>query len=155
MGSPTLKRRRIMKAISLYQPYASAMALEWKKIETRSWGTSYRGPLLIHAAKKIIGWPSIEVEAKFWEHEIFDDIAFDPSALPRDVLLCRVDLIDCKKISIHNRPGGLEGALGNYTPGWFMWVTEGLKTFDPIPFRGMQRIFEVPDEILPDEIFEL
>uniref|UniRef100_A0A6M3J354 ASCH domain-containing protein n=1 Tax=viral metagenome TaxID=1070528 RepID=A0A6M3J354_9ZZZZ len=36
-----------MKAISLWQPWASAMALGWKKIETRSWGTSYRGPPLI------------------------------------------------------------------------------------------------------------
>jgi len=136
-----------MKAASLYQPYASAMALGWKKIDTRSWGTSYRGPLLIHAAKKIISWPSIEIQA------LFDEIAFLPSDLPLGVLLCRVFLVDCKKITIDNRPEGIERALGNYAPGRFMWVTEGLKAFDPIPFRGRQRIFEVPNDILPTEVW--
>jgi len=141
-----------MKAASLYQPYASAMALGWKKNETRPWGTSYRGPLLIHAAKKITQWPSMEIQT------LFDGIASQPSDLPLGALLCKVDLVDCKKIWINNLPGRIERILGNYTYGRFidryMWITESLKTFDPIPFRGRQRIFEVPDEILPDEIFE-
>ena len=34
-----------MKAISLWQPWASAVALGSKRVETRSWSTSYRGPL--------------------------------------------------------------------------------------------------------------
>lgn len=41
-----------MKAISLHQPWASAVACGSKLIETRSWKTSYRGPLAIHAAKR-------------------------------------------------------------------------------------------------------
>lgn len=41
-----------MKSISLWQPYASLIAWGDKQIETRSWPTSYRGPLLIHAAKR-------------------------------------------------------------------------------------------------------
>ena len=40
-----------MKAITLIQPYATLISLGMKKIETRSWATSYRGPLAIHAAK--------------------------------------------------------------------------------------------------------
>lgn len=40
-----------MKAISLWQPWAALIAVGAKTIETRSWGTNYRGPLLIHAAK--------------------------------------------------------------------------------------------------------
>jgi activating signal cointegrator 1 len=39
-----------MKALSLWQPWASLVALGVKTIETRSWSTSYRGPLAIHAA---------------------------------------------------------------------------------------------------------
>lgn len=38
-----------MKALTLHQPWASLVALGVKTIETRSWGTSYRGPLAIHA----------------------------------------------------------------------------------------------------------
>lgn len=41
-----------MKALTLWQPWATLVALGVKTIETRSWSTSYRGPLAIHAAKK-------------------------------------------------------------------------------------------------------
>ena len=39
-----------MKSLSLWQPWASLVALGIKTVETRSWATSYRGPLAIHAA---------------------------------------------------------------------------------------------------------
>ena len=39
-----------MKALSLHQPWASLIAIGAKRIETRHWTTSYRGPLAIHAA---------------------------------------------------------------------------------------------------------
>ena len=41
-----------MKALTLWQPWASLIAVGAKTIETRSWSTAYRGPLLIHAAKR-------------------------------------------------------------------------------------------------------
>ena len=41
-----------MKALTLYQPWASLVALGVKTIETRSWSTPYRGPLAIHAGAK-------------------------------------------------------------------------------------------------------
>jgi hypothetical protein len=129
-----------MKAISLWQPWASAMTLGWKKNETRHWSTNYRGPLLIHAAKKVINWPSIEIQ------NLFAGIASHPTDLPRGVLLCEVDLIRCERINMANRPKGIELLLGDYTPGRFMWITDNLKTFDnPIPFRGRQGIFNVPN----------
>lgn len=39
-----------MKALTLTQPWSTLVAIGAKKIETRSWNTSYRGPLVIHAA---------------------------------------------------------------------------------------------------------
>jgi len=41
-----------MKAITLWQPWASLLATEAKQYETRSWATKYRGLIAIHAAKK-------------------------------------------------------------------------------------------------------
>ncbi|MEM9149882.1 MAG: ASCH domain-containing protein [Cyanobacteria bacterium P01_F01_bin.3] len=41
-----------MKIITLWQPWASLVAYGLKHYETRSWATNYRGPLLIHAAKR-------------------------------------------------------------------------------------------------------
>lgn len=43
-------------ALSLWQPWASLVALGAKTIETRSWSTKYRGPLLIHAARREPEW---------------------------------------------------------------------------------------------------
>lgn len=40
-----------MKALSLWQPWATLIAIGAKRIETRHWSTSYRGPIAIHAAK--------------------------------------------------------------------------------------------------------
>lgn len=41
-----------MRIITLWQPWASLIALGFKKFETRSWRTRYRGKLAIHAAKR-------------------------------------------------------------------------------------------------------
>ena len=40
-----------MKAITVHQPWASLLTLGYKGYETRSWATSYRGPILIHAGR--------------------------------------------------------------------------------------------------------
>lgn len=42
-----------MRAITVHQPWASLVAANVKTIETRSWSTKYRGPLAIHAAKRL------------------------------------------------------------------------------------------------------
>ena len=41
-----------MRVLTLWQPWASLVVMGWKKYETRSWSTPYRGTLLIHAAKR-------------------------------------------------------------------------------------------------------
>jgi len=41
-----------MKALSLWQPWATLVAMEEKRIETRCWKTDYRGELAIHATMK-------------------------------------------------------------------------------------------------------
>jgi len=41
-----------IKAISLWQPWASLVANGLKLYETRGWPTKYRGVLAIHAAKR-------------------------------------------------------------------------------------------------------
>lgn len=40
-----------MKALTILQPWASLIQIGAKKIETRSWTSTYRGPLAIHAGK--------------------------------------------------------------------------------------------------------
>ena len=42
-----------MKALSIRQPWAWLIVHGGKNIENRTWKTKYRGPVLIHAGKKI------------------------------------------------------------------------------------------------------
>jgi hypothetical protein len=40
-----------IKALSLKQPYAWLIANGYLQVDDRTWGTQYRGPMLIHASK--------------------------------------------------------------------------------------------------------
>jgi hypothetical protein len=50
-----------VKALTLHQPWAPAIAEGIKTIETRSWSTSYRGPLAIHAGKST-EWEQVDID---------------------------------------------------------------------------------------------
>jgi hypothetical protein len=41
------------RCLSVCQPFATAIVLGLKPFENRTWGTSYRGPLLIHASRSL------------------------------------------------------------------------------------------------------
>ena len=43
-----------MKALTIWQPWASLIAGGAKQYETRSWATKYRGPIAIHVAARYI-----------------------------------------------------------------------------------------------------
>lgn len=138
-----------MKAISLWQPWASLMAMGLKKIETRHWSTSHRGPLLIHAAKrKPKKHERIEIKIYLTPFGI-EPIEYD--SLPYGSIVCQVNLKDCQQIAHENCPSKheLEYWLGNYDHGRWMWITDNLKRFrDPIPWKGCQRFFNVPDSVI-------
>lgn len=42
-----------MRALTIRQPWAAAIAYADKRVENRVWPTSYRGPVLIHAGKQM------------------------------------------------------------------------------------------------------
>src|SRR5262249_62191033 len=92
---PTTRGREVdMRALTLYQPWASLVVLGEKKIETRSWSTRHVGPLAIHASAT---WPP-------GFHDICDSPAFRKalehlgllaSRLPLGAVLGTADLIAC------------------------------------------------------------
>ena len=131
-----------MKAISLWQPWASLMAHGMKTIETRDWYTFYRGPLIIHAAKRKMDALYPEALADFVNAGI------DWTDLPFGKLLCQLNLYDVETIW-HPYNAGREAPHGNFRLGRSAWKTKDLKIFkNPIPFRGHQGFFNVPDELL-------
>ncbi len=99
-----------MKALSLWQPHALAIELGLKPWKTRDWPTRYRGPLAIHAAKRL--WKNQSV----WD--VLALVQFRKMLFPSvgDVersaamallnrhliygaVLCVVDLVDCVRTS--------------------------------------------------------
>jgi hypothetical protein len=137
-----------MKAISLYQPWATLVAIGAKKIETRSWGTRYRGPLAIHAAKK---W-SLQDQSILLK-EPFKTVLAGFQEYPLGCILAVTLLEGCFKIyPVPLLISDQEEAFGDYRPGRFMWMLElQRKVEPPIPFRGRQGLFEIPDSLIEAE----
>jgi len=158
-----------MKAISLWQPYGTLIAIEAKHYETRSWSTSYRGPILIHAAKNNNGCLALEsaiyrlrpsdqkeihsyVPGTFFYCAIkalYDFHkkpygAFIPK-LPLGAALCIADLVEVVPTeAIVGQLSQQERAFGDYSHGRYAWKFSNITRLNsPMPMKGGQRLFEV------------
>jgi len=129
-----------MKAISLWQPWGSLWACGRKQFETRDWSTSYRGDLLVQAAKKICTEDISDALREICEDEFGGHWAVE---LPLDALIARCSLVKCIPIEqLH--VDAEERAQGNFGPGRFAWDPQNMKQFEkPIPWRGQQGLFNV------------
>lgn len=163
-----------MKAITLTQPWATAVALGAKRIETRSWGTRYRGPLAIHAAKgfrvgELIhqgccwGWCGVlrPTGYKMGGGPTLDKI------LPFGAVIGTCRLVDCRptgsftvdELHTKRRPEGEESTLydwtekylGDFSPGRWGWVLEEATAMAPVRCAGARGIW-VWKEPLPFEL---
>ena len=137
-----------MKALSLWEPWASLMACGAKKIETRSWPTKYRGPLLICAAKRKMDSDS-DYAVGAAVGAAYDAGYFRDTPFPRNygMAVCVVDLFGCVPVEEAMDSEELELTLGNYTPGRFAWLTNNLRAIEPFPVVGRQGLFEVCFEL--------
>ena len=133
-----------MKALSLWQPWASLWACGRKSYETRDWSTGYRGPLLIHAAKTICTDISEEL-GYICEEEFGQRWPFD---LPAGAMIGVCELVSCTPTQ-NMHVDAEERAQGNFTSGRYAWGIQNSRVFDrPIPFRGRQQLFDVPDDVI-------
>lgn len=152
-----------MKALTVYQPWASLIALGVKTIETRSWKTNYTGPLAIHAANK--GWPCTAISL-MKERRVIDAYheAKNISSMlgwkelwVRGAIVATCRLAFCREIlewpdlyvydarlkAAVRIEESLEGMLGDYTPGRYAWVLEDIRPLqEPIDVKGHQRLWE-------------
>lgn len=107
-----------------------------KRIETRSWSTSYRGPLLIHASKGKAG-------ALLAAEPTFTQYISDFAALPFGAIIGQVTLVDVVRIRADEWLGDLEKltleerAFGDYRAGRWAWMMEDPAAFaEAVPMRG-------------------
>lgn len=142
-----------MKAISLWQPWASLMACGTKKNETRGWSTAYRGPLAICAAKRKpdeleIPEPLMGV---IWDRFGMDcDERFEQvlERLPLGCVLAVVQLTGCVSTTGFAPCDSVELMCGNYGPGRFAWTTDdGRRCRTPVPVVGRQGMWNLPPDV--------
>lgn len=124
-----------MKAISVKQPWAWAIAEGYKTIETRVWSTTHRGDLLIVASLK----PDQLVLDAFTEE-------FGYAVLARQLeygkALCTARLIDCRPMTKADE----EAARCDVYDGAFSWVLEDVRKIKPFPVKGRLGLYEVDYE---------
>lgn len=147
-----------MKAISLWQPWASLWLSPRKVHETRHWpcqwqGKPMRGTILVHAAKKF-------VKDFDFDHPLLAilDGEFGPRwvrELPTGALLGTVELLGWVRAMDENDVPAAESdddlVCGDFSPGRFAWRRGDYRVFKrPIPYRGAQGFFSVADELLKD-----
>lgn len=142
-----------MKALSLTQPWATLVAVGAKAIETRSWATYYRGPLMIHAAK---GFPSASkdllLNRRFYQTLARAGYAF-PEDLPRGAIIAVGRLVDVRQMTQDTWPKHFEAAaqaheaaFGDYRAGRFAWLLADVRPLPtPIPCRGALGLWTPPD----------
>lgn len=141
-----------MKALTLYQPWATLVAIRAKKIETRSWNTNYRGELAIHAGKETKflipnGGYYINYEDAFYgmTNLVPEKIRIHPETLPLGciIAICKLTHIDYIGEKYWQFITWEERAFGDYTPGRYAWVLENVEMLEePIPIKGKQRLWE-------------
>lgn len=132
-----------MKAISLLQPWATLVVMGIKTIETRGWGTKYRGPILIHASMGKAG-------SIFATETPFKKYIPDFSKLPFGAIIGQATITDVTRVEnlgmndeLINRLTMEEKAFGDYSEGRYAWILEEPVEFDqPIPARGTLSIWE-------------
>lgn len=169
---PRAELDRPWRGLTLWQPWASLVATGHKRIETRSWGTKFRGVVAIHAAKKrpptsdyqpdtpaLI--PSLTVEAMMQALGTGD---FE--ALPRGAILALARLTNCVQLppefttalvcpacvawlgsSSHHQTQ--EHIFGDYQPGRWCWVLEDVARLElPYYSGGKQGLWKLQDVVV-------
>jgi activating signal cointegrator 1 len=134
-----------MKAISLWQPWASLWCSPCKIHETRHWPTSHRGWLAVHAAKKLVNDVPSDLRT-ITEDEFGGHWGMD---LPRGCVIGAVHVVACKRtetVKFETLCG--DEQCGDFSPGRYAWERD--KYFilkHPIPLRGQQSMWTLPVEI--------
>jgi activating signal cointegrator 1 len=148
-----------VKALTLWQPWASLVAMGAKTVETRIWSTGHRGELAIHSAANLppkwLGTSQQLIEFRDALADVlncrrdFDErmgLHVDEAVhkLPRGQILCIVrvrDVIPTEALGPEDLPQ-TERLFGNYELGRYAWFLEMVRRFDePIPAKGNRRLW--------------
>lgn len=148
-----------MKAISLWQPWASLWLSPIKIHETRHWPLAHRGWLAVHATKNIVR----DIDP------LFHDIAggkfgpYWPRELPRGAIIGAVNMVACRRtedvmaeMAEYTARNGSQLPddyfCGNFSPGRFAFERSEFRLLkEPVPWKGRQsKTFDIPDAVVAE-----
>jgi hypothetical protein len=127
-----------VKGITIRQPWVELILQGGKPYEIRSWRTSYRGPIMLHAAKALDKAAVVALE-------------IDASSLFRGGFVGRAELKDCRPFTradakVLRRNGAF---VGEWSAGRFAWELANVcRLRAPVTFRGTLGLFNVPIRII-------
>jgi hypothetical protein len=144
-----------MKALSLWQPWATFVAVEAKKLETRGWPTKHRGALAIHATQGMPAEARRFCRENAFARGVLDAWGFEESGtgrgcgiLQRSSVVAVVDVLDCVEITPELELGDQERAFGIYAPGRFAWKLGNVRRLDrPVLARGRQGLWTLDEAV--------
>jgi activating signal cointegrator 1 len=152
-----------IKGLSLWQPWASLMAVGAKQIETRGWSTNYRGFVAIHAAKhQCRDCKAAISEPRFSSalSRVYNTLSGEFSCeLPYGAFIAigklhRVLSTNVYQEAIPARDSD-EFHFGNYDLNRFMWVFDGVwKLKQPVYTDGKRGLYTL-DEATKDVLISL
>lgn len=128
-----------MPALSIRQPWAWLICNGYKDIENRDWPTKFRGPLLIHAGKKLTV-ADYDAAMLFIEAFIGADVAdkvLDIGKLELGGVVGMATLTGC----VQEHPS--RWMTGNDDPQGYGFVLADAKPLPFIPYRGRLGFFDV------------
>ena len=125
-----------MKTITIKQPFASLIVSGLKEYEFRTWKTSYRGEILIHAGK------GIDKDAM----KKFESLNLD---YPTGCIIAKANLTDCVPITEAAKKELREknflvysGTTENQEWNGYGFKLENVETMEPILVNGMLGLWE-------------
>lgn len=146
-----VRERLLIPAITLWQPWATLIALGAKTIETRSWNCYWRGPIAIHAAMYAGAVPICYSRDSI--RRVMKANRLDPRRLPLGKIVClawleRVEVIDAE---LRDRTSSREQEFGNFAGGRYAWYLAQVRPLDsPLYATGHQGLWrwECPTNLL-------
>jgi activating signal cointegrator 1 len=145
-----------MKAISLLEPWASLVAVEAKKNETRSWSPNHRGLIAIHAsmsfpkaAKELCQRPPFSKYVTTTGTREHRGYPYTPFAFGHIIAVCRI--IDVAP-TLAEYPAAFalseEYEFGNYHLGRYIWRVKDVRRLEnPVRCKGALSLWEVPQDV--------
>ena len=132
-----------MKVLSIKEPFASLIKEGHKKIETRSFKTSYRGEIYVHASIK-------KVTDNYEDNKVLNELMKNLNYNYGNII-CKANLVDCKlmdeKFLEEIKNNSQEKSLGIYKLGRYAWILEDIEIIDSIPAKGNLNIWNYyPEE---------